>query len=72
MHQMARRQSIVKRLASVETLGCATVICSDKTGTLTLNQMTMRSFVFAGRRFDVSGEGCAACWSPHAACRHRP
>ena len=57
MHKMARQRAIVKRLASVETLGCTTVICSDKTGTLTLNQMTARAFFYQGERFEVSGEG---------------
>ena len=57
MHNMARNRAIVKRLASVETLGCTTVICTDKTGTLTLNQMTARAFFYRGERFDVSGEG---------------
>ncbi|MGY1710390.1 cation-translocating P-type ATPase [Geodermatophilus sp. SYSU D00758] len=57
--RMARRGAIVKRLASVETLGSATVICSDKTGTLTLNQMTARALVYAGRRVRIEGEGYA-------------
>ena len=59
MRRMARRHVIVKKLAAVETLGCTTVICSDKTGTLTLNQMTARQLFYRGRRFAVSGEGYA-------------
>ena len=57
MHRMARRGSILKRLAAAETLGCATVICADKTGTLTMNQMTARALFFRGQRFTVSGKG---------------
>ncbi|WP_127509105.1 cation-translocating P-type ATPase [Actinoplanes solisilvae] len=57
--RLAKRGAIVKKLASVETLGSTTQICTDKTGTLTLNQMTARELLMAGRRFAVSGEGYA-------------
>jgi Ca2+-transporting ATPase len=55
--QLAEEGAIVKRLRSVETLGSTSAICSDKTGTLTLNQMTARELVIAGARFHVDGEG---------------
>ena len=55
--ELAEQGAIVKRLRSVETLGSTSAICSDKTGTLTLNQMTARELVVVGRRFSVDGEG---------------
>ena len=56
---LAAQGAIIKRLRSVETLGSTSAICSDKTGTLTLNQMTARELVVVGRRFHVDGEGYA-------------
>ncbi|MER7456769.1 HAD-IC family P-type ATPase [Micromonospora sp. NPDC126480] len=58
--RLARRGAIVKRLSSVETLGGTSQICTDKTGTLTLNEMTARELLLAGRRFTVSGQGYRA------------
>ena len=54
---LATKGAIVKRLRSVETLGSTSAICTDKTGTLTLNQMTARELVLVGRRYAVEGEG---------------
>jgi Ca2+-transporting ATPase len=61
VRRMARRNSLMRRLLAVETLGSTSYICSDKTGTLTKDEMTVRKICVAGRTLEVTGEG----YTPH-------
>jgi Ca2+-transporting ATPase len=66
MQRMAKRNVVVRKLAAVETLGATSVICTDKTGTLTKNEMTVRAVVTASGRVDVTGAG----YAPEGELRH--
>jgi Ca2+-transporting ATPase len=66
MQRMASHGAIIRKLAAVETLGAATVICSDKTGTLTQNEMTVREVYASHATYDVTGVG----YDPKGEIRH--
>jgi len=63
VQRMARRNAIIRKLPAVETLGAVSVVCSDKTGTLTRNEMTVRSIVTTHNKFELGGTG----YDPHGA-----
>ncbi len=63
VQRMVRRHALIRRLPAVETLGSVSVICSDKTGTLTKDEMTVRRIFVAGETLEVSGAGYEPCGS---------
>jgi Ca2+-transporting ATPase len=65
--KMVSRHALIRRLPAVETLGAMTVLCTDKTGTLTKNQMTVKSLYVGDRRFEVTGDGYVPVGQIHEA-----
>jgi len=59
MWRMAKRNALIRKLAAVETLGATSIICTDKTGPLTENQMTLKHIILPTGDYEISGEGLA-------------